>query len=517
MLDLDTLVGALGGGLLRLLVAAPSAQVDEVVIAEPGDAVRDLTGDLVFGAGVTHAAAAVELVERAGRGGAAGVVLRRGPARARGVRTTARRHAVALLELDDAVSLVHVIGLVRGILDQSAMPGLERPDVGGYSDLLAFADAAAALVDAPVTIEDAQSRVLAHSARQDVTDAARVSTIVGRRVPAPLIADMRSRGVFRKLARSAEPFMVAPGPGQEMPRFVVPVRAGGEWLGSIWAVVAQPPSAATVLELRQAATVVALHLIRLRALTDLGRRITADRVRGLLMGGPPSTASTSWLPPGPWRVVALSRRTAMSADDLGADLDLWESVLRRWGWRQPLVADLDDHVYVVVQADGDGPGSWRWLASQVRSPQPAMESGVRACAGSEVGSPAELVDSRAAAAELGSLADVDDVTATVEDRWVSLAAARAVSALGAPDRFGGPVPALREHDGRLSARRSAYLPSLAAWLDHPGEPGAAAQALGVHVNTLRHRMVRMSEVADLPLHDPAARTVLRLQLAALGY
>ncbi|MDQ2796601.1 MAG: helix-turn-helix domain-containing protein, partial [Actinomycetota bacterium] len=217
------------------------------------------------------------------------------------------------------------------------------------------------------------------------------------------------------------------------------------------------------------------------------------------------------------RVVALSRPTDPSDDDIGADLDLWESTLRRSGWRQPLVADLDDHVYTVVQADGDRPGSWAWLADHVRSPQLTSHSGTRACAGSKVGVPADLAGSRAAAAELASLIDVDDVTPTTEDRWVDIAAARAVSALGAPDRFGGPVPVLREHDGRVRGTRSAYLPSLAAWLDHPGEPSVAARALGVHVNTLRHRMVRMSEVADLPLDDPVACTVLRLQLAALGY
>jgi DNA-binding PucR family transcriptional regulator len=77
----------------------------------------------------------------------------------------------------------------------------------------------------------------------------------------------------------------------------------------------------------------------------------------------------------------------------------------------------------------------------------------------------------------------------------------------------GPVAVLADHDRR---RHTAYLLSLAAWLDHPGEPTAAAKSLGVLVNTLRHRMVRMSEVAPLRLDDPTERLALRLQLAALG-
>ena len=107
-------------------------------------------------------------------------------------------------------------------------------------ELFALADACAALVGAPITIEDTQSRVLAYSSTQDVADPARVSTIVGRRVPDEVIASLRGRGVFRRLARSDQPFFVPAGRGLGA-RLVVPVRAGTEWLGSIWAVVDDEP------------------------------------------------------------------------------------------------------------------------------------------------------------------------------------------------------------------------------------------------------------------------------------
>ncbi|MGW1346169.1 hypothetical protein ACWCOV_34305, partial [Kribbella sp. NPDC002412] len=57
-----------------------------------------------------------------------------------------------------------------------------------------------------VTIEDNQSRVLAYSSGQDLTDPTRVSTIVGRRVPPEVIAHFRARGIFRRHPRSSEPF-----------------------------------------------------------------------------------------------------------------------------------------------------------------------------------------------------------------------------------------------------------------------------------------------------------------------
>ena len=364
MTALADVLAALGDGLVRSLVPGRAdVRVTDVVIAEPGDADRDLTGDLVLGPAVVDGAGARDLLRRAAGAGAAGVVLRRGPARGRGVRSTARHLGVALLELDDTASLVPVIALLGDIVG-SATTGPARPDAGVHGDLLALADAVAGLVDAPVTIEDAQSRVLAYSSRQDVTDTARVSTIVGRRVPAALVAHYRSRGVLRRLARSNDPFLVGPGPGQEHPRFVVPVRAGGEWLGSIWAVVEGPPPAAVVVELRRAATVVALHLLRLRAQADLTSRVTAQRLRDVLTG---ASDAVQTLPDPPWRVAVLGGGSA----EVDAELDRWAALLRRSGWRQPLVTTLDGRVHVVVADEPAAPsrpplpGSWAWLARLV--------------------------------------------------------------------------------------------------------------------------------------------------------
>ena len=366
MVAVADVVDALGGGLLRTLVAAPGQTVTDIVIAEPRDRAADLAGDLVVGAGVADGAEAVELVERAAAAGAAGVVLRRGPARARGVRAAAKRSGVALLELADSASLVHAVGVIQGVVDRAAAPDAALVDPGGEADLLALADAAAVLVDGPVTIEDAQSRVVAYSTRQDVTDTARVSTVLGRRVPAPVVAYMRSRGVFRRLARSDEPFLVPPGPALEMPRYVVPVRAGGEWLGSIWAVIDHAPPDDAVAELRRTASVVALHLLRNRALTDLTRRLSAERLRTLLGGGAVDPAAAGWLPPGPWRAVALGP-TGPASGGVEGDLDVWESRFRRSGWRQPLLTDLGEQPYALVAAGtapgrAPQPGTWPWLA-----------------------------------------------------------------------------------------------------------------------------------------------------------
>ena len=377
-----------------------------------------------------------------------------------------------------------------------------RPHAPVQDDLFALADAAAALVDAPVTIEDAQSRVLAYSSRQDDTDPARVSTIVGRRVPDEVLATLRAQGVFRRLARSPEPVFV-PASGGRKPRLVIPVRAGGEWLGSIWAVVEARPPAVLVGELVQTSSVVALHLLRLRAQADLSRRVAADRLRGVLSGN--TTGADDWLPPSPWRVVSLG-----GEGDSARLLDLWESVSRRHAWNQPLLADLDGRVYAVVRDSEDpSPGTWAWLRSVVGDVR-GEGLDLTARAGRTAYAPAELERSRTESQEADRVVGADTPLATHEEVWAEVTIARAAAAL--PEDALGPLAALQEHDAQHG---SDYLRTLAAWLDHPGAPTAAARSIHVHPNTLRYRMSRVADVAGLDLGSPAVRLAVRLQLAAL--
>lgn len=515
------LAAALGGGMLRVSVVGAAAGVDDLTLAEPAQGVVGQRGDLVLGVGVGDPEAAADLVGRAAEAGAAAIVLRRGLARRRVVRDSARRGQLTLVELAEHASWAHIVWLLRGVLDRAATEG-EAGGPGGHDDLFALADAAANLADAAVTIEDAHSRVLAYSSRQDVTDPARVSTIVGRRVPEAVLASLRSRGVFRRLARSSEPFFVPADPdGTALPRLVVPVRAGGEWLGSIWAVVERRPRAEVVRELSQTASVVALHLLRLRAQADLARRVSADRLRAALTGS--AAGAESWLPPGPWRVVCLSQSGAatpareQAGERAARQLDLWESVFRRRSWHQPLLADLDGWAYAVVWGGEDAqvPGSWGWLQT-VTAGLGEQGEGLTAAAGSSVAEPAGLARSREEATEVAQLIAAGRVgrpVAALEDVWAEASVSRAAEALRAAGG-GGPLEALGAHD---DARGTAYLRTLAAWLDHPGEPARAAAELHIHANTLRYRMQRLGEVVRLDLDSPAARLALRLQLASLGF
>ena len=102
---------------------------------------------------------------------------------------------------------------------------------------------------------------------------------------------------------------------------------------------------------------------------------------------------------------------------------------------------------------------------------------------------------------------------SVDDAWAEVTCERAVSGIRNA-RSAGPVGDLHAHD---EEHGTAYAATVAAWLDHPGDPRTAATSLHVHPNTLRYRMQKLPAIVDLDLTDPVTRLATRLELRALGH
>ncbi|GAA4621664.1 hypothetical protein [Saccharopolyspora hordei] len=229
MLDVQALVERVGPALLRAVVVPESSKcVGDVVIAEPDQHPTVVDGDLVLGVAVVDREQAVELVRVCGEQGAAAVLLK--PPIDERLVTTAEKTGVALVEVRPESAWAQLVWLVRAAL---ARTGIDEPDTRtGVGDLFRLADAVADVVDAPVTIEDAHSQVLAYSARQDLTDPARVSTIMGRRQPADVLAKFRARGTFRKISKGSSAIFVPAQQDGTLP---------GWWCRSGWAASCSVP------------------------------------------------------------------------------------------------------------------------------------------------------------------------------------------------------------------------------------------------------------------------------------
>lgn len=428
---------------------------------------------------------------------AAGLVVRRGLIDDDLVRGCERLDTT-LVALADGISWSLVLGLFQTALER------ERPEHPGATvdDLFALAEQIEEAIDAPVTIEDADSRVLAYSGRQDDTDEARVSTIIGRRVPREVRAHFRAHGVFRRLAAADEPFLVEGFMGGEAtpwvrPRFVVPVRAGGIWLGSIWAVTDQPITGDRLAALLGAADLVALHLLRLRSRRELTRQISVEQVRAVLRGDPGATP----LPPPPWRVAVLGGLSEEQPAE--SRREMWHALLRRNGWPHPLLADVGDNVVVVLADAGDAPGSWSWLRATAQRVGTTAGT-VSITAGPAASAAPDVPGSCGLAIEQARLPR--GPVSTTDDLWPQLSVRRAVTSLeGLPD----PLRALREHDAE---RGTELLTTLQVVLDHWAEPRRSAARLGVHPNTVRYRLDQIRALLETTgdLNDPRVRAALTL-------
>ncbi|RFU62008.1 PucR family transcriptional regulator [Peribacillus glennii] len=113
---------------------------------------------------------------------------------------------------------------------------------GIFGDLMEFADRVSSILGCPVTIEDGNHRVLAYSMHDDITDQARISTIIGRRVPEKVINSLWREGILPAIISSEKPVQVPSihevGLGK---RAAISIRKNDEILGFIWVLEVNKP------------------------------------------------------------------------------------------------------------------------------------------------------------------------------------------------------------------------------------------------------------------------------------
>jgi DNA-binding PucR family transcriptional regulator len=509
----------LGDVLLEPIAGVRRQQLGGVVIHDPDDSSDFPEQAIVLGVGVRNVAEL--LIEHGCRGVKALVV--RGPVEATPeVRRAAEESGVALLGLADGASWAQLAALLRTLLAEGEIGAPEPAD-----DLFAVANAIAALLDAPVTIEDPASRVLAFSGRQDEADESRVETILGRQVPARFTVALKRNGVFDRLHRQREPVYIdlaAQDAAVGLPRVAVAVRAGDEVLGSIWAAVREPLSEERTRALVDATKVVALHLLRLRAGADVERRLRTDLVSTALEGGAaaPEAVVRLGLLGRPTMVMAMGVVPGEDDDaDRTADGQRFADALAvHLAAVQPrsAVALLGEVAYAIVPVEADCRERSIRLAEGFLA-----RMGERVAAVIGIGQPARdafgLRRSRDGAdralrvllTEGGSrrVATVDDVHIDA----LLLELNDLMAARG--DTVTGPIARLRAYDARHNAD---LVRTLRCWLDAFGDVTAAAAAAYVHVNTFRYRLKRVAEVGEIDLNDSGQRfaAMLQLRLAQLG-
>jgi DNA-binding PucR family transcriptional regulator len=528
VITLDRLAATLGSGVLRVL-AAPSGtgiELEGVVIHDPADPPPLGSGNLALAVGLGPGEEMRRLMERAAAEGAV-LVVKTAPAGEAALSAHAEELGLTLAAVAPGAAWMQIASLLRGAIRDDAVARDNAHLAGAAAgDLFAIANAVAAIIDAPVTIEDRQARVIAFSSRQDEADEARMATILGRQVPEDYYRRLVERGVFRTLYSAERPIYIDDISPEVLPRVAVAVKAGGELLGSIWAAVSTRPSDAQLAEFGEAANFVALHLLRHRIAADVQRELRSELVSAVLSGRALASdaAARLGLDGQGYRVLAVALRGDRAVDDAPALVTVWDTLALHLSvpHRRAVTGLLEGAVYAIVPLAADRERSRRsgtqvaqeFLARLAEPMRRLVVIGV----GGHARSLAELPRSRRDADRIVRLLrDRDDgqgLVAAIEDARLEVLLLR-LAELGDDDLLpdDGPIAALREHDARRGTR---YVDTLRVYLEEFGDISRAAARLGVHHNTFRYRLAKVQQFPGVTLDDPGQRLALELQLRLGG-
>jgi hypothetical protein len=428
---------------------------------------------------------------------------------------------LAVISLCDNVGWSDFYELVRATvalpdLSLDSSPAKTRDLAAG--DLFAIAEATAAIAGGPVMIDDIRSHVLAFSAGGE-TDHERRFTILNRRPPDDCLQAMRQEGVIDHLLSSDEVLRFEYGEASQ-PRRAIAIRHNRRWLGSIWLMGEEgdlSPEADDAL--RRAAPVAALYLMRQQLHDDIERRMRGHSLATMLDGGEVSTAALQRLElPGDEPLVVIAIEATVEGADspaaVGARLiDLLTMQLHAYK-RPAVAASLDERVYVLTSSRGpQDRAALKAIARECRvHAAKVLSLDLRAGIGHEVASPAELSVARRSADDCLALSPASESEVLFEDvHGKVLLADIEHLACGWRGGHSAALNILIEHD---ALHHTDYLPTLRSAIENFGNAAKVAQELHLHVNTVRHRLRRITALTGIDLGDGEARLPIEVELRA---
>lgn len=517
---LSQLVETLGPSVVEA-VAAPAGmdvEVNEVVVYDPLDPAHWGPGSLVMGVGIEPDED--RLTAALARSDIAGLVIKLEEGATAALASVAGRLGFPLLGIPRSASWAHVILLFRSIASQSRQGSPQAREGIAPGDMFAVANLVADWIDAPVTIEDPQSHLLAFSSLQENADLARTATILGRQTPERYLAELRRARVFERLRTTTEPMYLHSDLPGVTSRVVAPLRAGDEFLGMMWAVSDTPFSPDRQASFAEAARFAAIHVLHNRFSDDLERRHHSDLVDAILRGGSAAAdaARRLGIQGDTFRVLALAPRASEAAREAllircANVLSLQLSATHRGA----VSARIGDAVYAVIPT---GSGANRSLVGARQAidglrgrSEAELREALLVAIGGHCESFAEISRSKAEADQVLRVLRENPTgrqMAEIEEVRIQVMLLRLADVM-AQDPAAGAIPLARieAYDQRHS---SNYFQTLKAYLDSFGDPTKTSALLGIHTNTLRYRLRRLGELFGVNLDDQDERLGLMLQI-----
>ncbi|WP_297592308.1 helix-turn-helix domain-containing protein [Mycobacterium sp.] len=438
--------------------------------------------------------------------------------------STAVAAGSAVVAVDPRARWERLYQLVNHVLEHHGDPADAMDDSG--TDLFGLAQSLAERIHGMVSIENAQSHVLAYSASNDEADELRRLSILGRAGPPEHLEWIGQWGIFDALRSGTEVVRVAERPELGLrPRLAVGIhqpaadaRRPPAFAGTIWVQQGSQPLADDAEEMLRGAAVLAARIMwRLAA-----RPSTHARRLQQLLGLTDEPADTT----------AIARELGL-ATDTTATLIGWDAAdgsarharladiiaLSASAFRHDAqVASNDSRTYVLLpQTQTQTQTQRRSVTSWVRGTIGAMRTELGVQLRAAIAAPvAGLAGVGAARLEVDRVLDSAERHPISFGQVTSLAEARTtvlvdeiVTLVGGDERLIDPrIVRLCDEDPLLAE-------TLRTYLDAFGDIAAAAQALQVHPNTVRYRVRRIEKVLSTSLADPEVRLLFSLGLRIL--
>jgi DNA-binding PucR family transcriptional regulator len=394
------------------------------------------------------------------------------------------------------------------MMDRKDMVNVFQKD---FSSLEELVDLISEVIHCPVTLEDANHRLLAYSTHDDQTDPARISTIIGRRVPEKVINSLWKEGVIPALLTSDQPIRVnAINDVGLRNRVAISIRKNDEVLGYIWALEANGPLADNdFTQLENASKAAKNLLLKLQVKRNKFEAGYQEFFRKLLTGhvlseneAKQNFSNLGVLPPERFAVVVFSFKQTI---DEGLEKQI-NYILTTTQRLRVVFHRIDEHELIVLTAPKQQETTneldafihtfIKQMAERFNIHDIAAVSGASYNQFSDVKS-----SYHQALIVLKMKAAFKDELKSIKS-YSSLGIYQFLDFLAEPHQqipFNHSViEKLKKYD---EENHSHLLTTLEIYLNNDSNVTDAAKELHIHVNTLNYRLKRISEIGGINLKD----------------
>ncbi len=379
-------------------------------------------------------------------------------------------------------------------------------------------DELARVIGRPITVEDAEGRLIAYSIHDEPVDTVRMETLLRKGASSATIEALKKRGVYRNI--NSAPGIVRVPAIPEIgftSRICAAIRGGARVLGYLW-VVDESPTVPTYIEesLRQTCKILASELLDKGSVAKEKQQF--EFVKDVIEGTESDQSALylrakalGWYPELPFQTIIVRVRSMAKPDTRGLLTKEIESYLRKSGAFWLKSSDKDEDVIILG-------GAWIGPASSLAK---HLEEKVQDYANGAVGVGTcgdvlshlrKSYEEASAAIGLGARLNL---RGPCHD-YSSLAPYELVSCMAHCKKVGDFGRNLVEKVIAYDALRDGDLfVTLEAYLDLYGKRKAAAKKLNIHPNTLDYRVKRLKEITRVDFDDPSVRLVMHVWVKAL--